>query len=115
MQAFMCMGVPTNTHTRLHHHHTHTHTPKSPLRVPLTHTHTTTTTTTTTTNHTQAEIITEYRAKRALARLQQSAPHAAAVLRDGGREVEVPAKEVVPGDVVVLRAGMVGLWVLGCV
>ncbi len=55
-------------------------------------------------------MITEYRAKRALAQLRRAAPRAAAVLREGGKEVEVSAREVVPGDVVVLRAGMVRRW-----
>ncbi len=46
----------------------------------------------------------EYRAERALAALRDLAPPRASVLRDG-REVTLPADEVVPGDVLVLRAG----------
>ena len=37
----------------------------------------------------QAEIVTEYRAKRALARLRRTAPHFATVRREGGTEVRV--------------------------
>ena len=48
--------------------------------------------------------IQEYRASRALEALKQMAAPVARVLR-GGQEVVVPAREVVPGDVVVLRAG----------
>ncbi|MFO1414145.1 MAG: cation-translocating P-type ATPase [Burkholderiales bacterium] len=46
----------------------------------------------------------EYRAEKALAALRAMAPPRAAVLR-AGAEVVVPADEVVPGDVLVLRAG----------
>ncbi|MFO1398946.1 MAG: cation-translocating P-type ATPase [Burkholderiales bacterium] len=46
----------------------------------------------------------EYRAERALAALRSLAPPRAGVLRDGV-EVTLPADEVVPGDVLVLRAG----------
>lgn len=46
----------------------------------------------------------EYRAERALEALRQMAAPTATALR-GGREVEVPARELVPGDVVLLRAG----------
>ena len=48
--------------------------------------------------------IQEYRAERALDALRQMAAPTATALR-GGREVEVPARELVPGDVVLLRAG----------
>ena len=46
----------------------------------------------------------EYRAERAIAALRQMAAPTATVLRDG-EESEVPARDLVPGDVVVLRAG----------
>ena len=46
----------------------------------------------------------EYRAERAIEALRQMAAPTAAVLRDGEEE-EIPAREVVPGDVIVLRAG----------
>jgi len=46
----------------------------------------------------------EYRAERAIEALRQMAAPTAAVLRDG-HEVEVPAREVVLGDVTLLRAG----------
>jgi Ca2+-transporting ATPase len=46
----------------------------------------------------------EYRAERATEALRQMAAPTATVLRDG-QEVEVPAKELVPGDVIFLRAG----------
>jgi P-type Ca2+ transporter type 2C len=46
----------------------------------------------------------EYRASRALDALRRMAAPAAHVLRDG-HEAAIPAREVVPGDVVVLRAG----------
>jgi Ca2+-transporting ATPase len=48
--------------------------------------------------------IQEYRASRALEALRQMAAPVARVLRDG-QEVVVPARELVPGDVVALRAG----------
>ena len=48
--------------------------------------------------------IQEYRAERAIEALRQMAAPTATVVRDG-REVKVPAREVVPGDVVVLRTG----------
>ncbi len=48
--------------------------------------------------------IQEYRAERALEALQQMAVPAATVVRDG-RQVEVQARSVVPGDLLVLRAG----------
>jgi Ca2+-transporting ATPase len=46
----------------------------------------------------------EYRAERAIEALRQMAAPTAAVLRDG-EEDEIPAREVVPGDVMILRAG----------
>jgi P-type Ca2+ transporter type 2C len=46
----------------------------------------------------------EYRAERALEALQRLAAPRATVVRDG-REVQLPAREVVPGDVFVLAAG----------
>ena len=46
----------------------------------------------------------EYRSDRALQRLSRSAPPRARVLRDGG-ELQVPASEVVPGDILLLREG----------
>ncbi len=46
----------------------------------------------------------EYRAERAIEALRQMAAPTATVLRDS-EEVEVPAHELVPGDVVLLRAG----------
>ena len=46
----------------------------------------------------------EYRAERAIEALRQMAAPTAAVLRNGEEE-EIPAREVVPGDVMILRAG----------
>jgi len=46
----------------------------------------------------------EFRAERALEALREMAAPMANVLR-GGEETQVPARELVPGDVVVLRAG----------
>jgi len=46
----------------------------------------------------------EYRAERAIEALRQMAAPTATTLRDG-REVELPARDLVPGDVVLLRAG----------
>lgn len=46
----------------------------------------------------------EYRAERSMEALQRMAAPTAAVVR-GGAEVDVPARELVPGDVVVLHAG----------
>ncbi len=46
----------------------------------------------------------EYRAERAIEALRQMAAPTATVLRDG-EEVELPARELVSGDVVLLRAG----------
>ncbi|MBE0680582.1 MAG: cation-translocating P-type ATPase [Anaerolineales bacterium] len=46
----------------------------------------------------------EYRAERAIEALRQMAAPTATVLRDG-EEVKVPAREVVPGDVVILHTG----------
>src|SRR5512134_3363293 len=46
----------------------------------------------------------EYRAERAIEALSRMAAPTATVLRDG-KEADVPARDVVHGDVVVLRAG----------
>ncbi len=46
----------------------------------------------------------EFRAERALEALQQLAAPTATVLRDG-EEIALPGRDLVPGDVVVLRAG----------
>jgi P-type Ca2+ transporter type 2C len=46
----------------------------------------------------------EFRAERAIEALRRMAAPTATVLRDG-REVDVPARELVPGDVLLLRAG----------
>ena len=46
----------------------------------------------------------EYRAERAIEALREMAAPTAAVLRNGEEE-EIPAREVVPGDVIILRAG----------
>ena len=48
--------------------------------------------------------IQEYRAERAVEALREMAAPNASVLRDG-EEIEVPARDLVPGDVVMLRAG----------
>ena len=46
----------------------------------------------------------EYRAERAIEALRQMAAPTAMVIRDG-EEMEVPARDLAPGDVVLLRAG----------
>ena len=46
----------------------------------------------------------EYRAERAIEALRELAAPTATLLRDG-EEVDVPARELVPGDVMLLRAG----------
>ena len=46
----------------------------------------------------------EYRAERAIEALRQMTAPTAATLRDG-EEAEIPARDLVPGDVVLLRAG----------
>ena len=46
----------------------------------------------------------EYRAERAIEALRRMAAPMATVLR-GGRETEVPSREIVPGDIILLRAG----------
>lgn len=51
-----------------------------------------------------AEVITEWRAKRALAALSTSAPVFARVIRSGAI-VTIDRAEVVPGDVILLKAG----------
>jgi Ca2+-transporting ATPase len=48
--------------------------------------------------------IQEYRAERAIEALRQMAAPTAAVIRNG-EEIELPARELVPGDVTLLRAG----------
>lgn len=48
--------------------------------------------------------IQEYRAERAMAALKRMAAPLAAVIR-GGEEQEIPAREVVPGDIIVLSTG----------
>ncbi|MBI3895457.1 MAG: cation-translocating P-type ATPase [Acidobacteria bacterium] len=48
--------------------------------------------------------IQEYRAERAIEVLRQMAAPTAVVIRDG-EEIEIPARELVPGDVVLLHAG----------
>ncbi len=48
--------------------------------------------------------IQEYRAERAIEALKQMAAPTASVLRDG-TEVKIPARELVPGDVVILHTG----------
>jgi Ca2+-transporting ATPase len=51
-----------------------------------------------------ADVVTAYRSERALEALQEAAAPRAHVLRTG-RELEIAAAEVVPGDVLVLAAG----------
>ena len=51
-----------------------------------------------------ADVVTEYRGERALEALREAAAPRATVRRDG-TTAERPAAELVPGDVVVLRAG----------
>jgi P-type Ca2+ transporter type 2C len=46
----------------------------------------------------------EYRAERAIEALRKMAAPTATVVRDGG-ERDIPARELVPGDVILLRAG----------
>jgi P-type Ca2+ transporter type 2C len=46
----------------------------------------------------------EYRAERAIEALRELAAPTATVLRDG-EEIEIPARDLVPGDVIVLRTG----------
>jgi Ca2+-transporting ATPase len=46
----------------------------------------------------------EYRAEKAIEALRQMAAPTATILRDG-EEVELPASEIVPGDITLLRAG----------
>ncbi|MBM3133154.1 MAG: HAD-IC family P-type ATPase, partial [Chloroflexi bacterium] len=48
--------------------------------------------------------IQEFRAEKALEALKKLAAPTASVIRDG-KEQEVPAREVVPGDIIVLRTG----------
>jgi Ca2+-transporting ATPase len=51
-----------------------------------------------------ADVVTQFRAERALEELRAAAAPLASVRRDGGPR-EVPARELVPGDVVLLRVG----------
>ncbi|BDG60880.1 cation-translocating P-type ATPase [Caldinitratiruptor microaerophilus] len=51
------------------------------------------------------EVWTEYRAKRAVAALAALSAPVATVIRDGAAR-QIPAEQVVPGDILVLRAGM---------
>jgi Ca2+-transporting ATPase len=51
-----------------------------------------------------ADVVTTFRSERALEALQEAAAPRANVLRNG-REVQIPAAEVVPGDVLLIRAG----------
>jgi Ca2+-transporting ATPase len=46
----------------------------------------------------------EYRAERAMEALRKMAAPTASVRRDG-KEVEIPARELVPGDIIILRTG----------
>lgn len=46
----------------------------------------------------------EYCAERAIEALRKMAAPTASVLRDG-QEVEVAAREIVPGDIILIRAG----------
>ncbi len=48
--------------------------------------------------------IQEYRAERAIEALRQMAAPTVTVIRDG-QEIEIPARELVPGDLILLRAG----------
>jgi len=48
--------------------------------------------------------IQEYRAERAIQALRKMAAPLASVLRDG-QEIEIPSRELVPGDVVIIRTG----------
>ncbi len=46
----------------------------------------------------------EYKAERAIKALKQIITHSSIVIRDK-KEIEIPSKEIVPGDVIVLRTG----------
>ncbi len=46
----------------------------------------------------------EYRAERAIEALREMAAPTATAVRDG-KEVEIPARDLVPGDIIILRAG----------
>lgn len=50
------------------------------------------------------EVINEYRAKRAIAGLSKLSEPSASVRRDG-QDLEVPVEDIVPGDIILLRAG----------
>ena len=47
----------------------------------------------------------EYRSEKAVEALKRMTAPTATVLRDGGRETKVPAKELVPGDIILLYTG----------
>ena len=47
----------------------------------------------------------ESNAEAALEALKEMQPESAVVVRDGGKKVSIPAKDLVPGDVVALSAG----------
>ncbi|MGH2356507.1 MAG: cation-transporting P-type ATPase, partial [Candidatus Limnocylindria bacterium] len=51
-----------------------------------------------------ADVVTTYRSERALEALRTAAAPRAHAMRDG-RRTEIPASEVVPGDILVLAAG----------
>ena len=51
-----------------------------------------------------SEVFTEFRAKKSITSLRRLSPTSAAVLRDGNY-VQIPAAEVVPGDIVPLEMG----------
>jgi len=51
-----------------------------------------------------ADVVTEFRGERAIEALRAAAAPQARLRRDGG-PVDVPADEIVPGDIVLLRAG----------
>ena len=48
--------------------------------------------------------IQEYRAERAMEALKRMAAPTSSVIRDG-QEIEIPAREIIPGDIVALRTG----------
>ncbi len=50
------------------------------------------------------EVLNEYRAKRAIAGLSKLSEPTASVRRDG-QDIEVPVEDIVPGDIILLRAG----------
>lgn len=50
------------------------------------------------------EVLNEYRAKRAIAGLSKLSEPTASVRRDG-EDIEIPVEDIVPGDIILLRAG----------